>query len=98
MMRESIFQKILPAVIIVACFGAVFALSDLMTRSRPQLPESYGDADLSVNGSRLKGFAFGAEGLIADWYWMRSLQYIGDKMLASKSELNIDDLRDLNPR
>jgi tetratricopeptide (TPR) repeat protein len=39
------------------------------------------------------------EGLMADWYWMRSLQYIGDKILKRKSDaLNIDDLRDLNPR
>src|SRR5258708_581962 len=99
-MPQSVFQKIiLPALIIIAGFGAAFGLSSYLERSRPPLPEDLADADLSMNGSRLKGFAFGAEGLIADWYWMRSLQYIGDKVLAAKSEkINIDDLRDLNPR
>ena len=100
MMRKTAFQKIiLPAVIIIAGFGAVFALSGFVERSRPPLPESFADSDLCLKGARLKGFAFGMEGLVADWYWMRSLQYIGDKVLASKSgNINIDDLRDLNPR
>ena len=89
----------LPAAIIVIGFAAVIWLSGRVERDRPHLPDDYGDTDLSMNGSRLKGFAFGAEGLIADWYFMRSLQYIGNKMLSSKSEtINIDDLRDLNPR
>lgn len=99
-MGESLLQKvILPAVIIVAAFGAAFGLSDYLERSRPPLPENIADADLNMNGSRLKGFAFGTEGLMADWYWMRSLQYIGDKIVSSESErINIDDLRNLNPR
>ncbi len=35
-------------------------------------------------------------GLIADWYWMRSLQYIGGKMLATKENIQLDNLRPLN--
>ena len=63
------------------------------------MPEGYGDADPTFNGSRLKGFAFGMEGLVSDWYYIRSLQYIGDKVINSKSDfINIEDLRDLNPK
>ena len=102
MMRESWLRNIiLPAVIILAGFGAAFGLSSYLERNRPPLPSGFSDIDLSMNGSRLKGFAFGAEGLIADWYWMRSLQYNGDKIIASRSghvNVNIDDMRDLNPR
>ncbi len=100
MKNGSFFSKIvLPAALVIAGFIAVVWLSGVIERNRPHLPESYGDSDLSMNGSRLKGFALGTEGLIADWYFMRALQYIGDKMLSSKSEtVNIDDLRDLNPR
>jgi|SRR5580765_5434421 len=99
-MRKYAIQAIaLPAVIIVAGFAAAYGLSDYLESSRPPLPDDFADTDLSMNGSRLKGFAFGTEGLIADWYWMRSLQYIGDKMLSSKAEkINLDDLRGLNPR
>ena len=100
MMIASVLQKIiLPAAIIVAGFAAVVPLSGYVSSMRPQLPDGYDDTDLSVNGSRLKGFAFGMEGLMADWYYMRSLQYIGDKIVKSTSEvINIEDLRDLNPR
>ena len=99
-MRDSLLQRIiLPAVIIIVGFAAVFSFSGYITNIRPQLPEGYADSDLSVQGSRLKGFAFGMEGLLADFYFMRSLQYIGKKILDSKSEdINIDDLTSLNPR
>lgn len=96
---NPIVAVFLPALIVAAGFMGVFALSDRIERQRPALPEAYGDTDLFFNGSRVKGFAFGLDGLIADWYWMRSLQYIGDKILSRPAEtINLDDLRDLNPR
>ncbi|CAN5375024.1 hypothetical protein BH10ACI2_BH10ACI2_01010 [soil metagenome] len=99
-MKRPLLQHYLPAaVLILTGFAALAGLSGFIERRRPSLPEGYVDSDLSVNGSRLKGFALGTEGLIADWYFMRSLQYIGDKMLSRKSEnFSIDDLSDLNPR
>ena len=52
-----------------------------------------------MHGSAVKGYALGMEGLIADWYWMRALQYVGNKMLNARAEdVNLDDLRNLNPR
>jgi tetratricopeptide (TPR) repeat protein len=63
------------------------------------MPEGYEDSDLSMHGSAVKGYALGMEGLIADWYWMRTLQYVGNKMLNARAEdVNLDDLRNLNPR
>jgi len=91
-------QLLLSGVIIAAGLVAVITLSGYLERVRPPMPEGYEDSDLSINGSKFKGFAFGMEGLIADWYYVRSLQYIGDKVIKSKSDtINIDDLRDLNP-
>lgn len=99
-MGSTVLQRIvLPATIVIAGFGALFFLSDFTANARPKLPEGYEDSDLTVNGSRLKGFAFGMEGLISDVYFMRSLQYIGEKIIKSNSDfINIEDLRDLNPR
>ena len=89
---------LLAAVIIAGLVSSAFVGMSIEA-ARPSLPEGFSDADLSVHGSRLKGFAFGMEGLMADWYYMRSLQYIGDKILAQDSkDINLDDLRDLNPR
>ena len=100
MMHEFVLKRIiLPVAIIAAALSAVFALSGFIEASRPPMPDGYEDTDLNFNGSQLKGFAFGMEGLMADWYFMRSLQYIGDKIVKSKSEdINIEDLRSLNPR
>lgn len=92
-------QIILPLLIIAAGFAGVTVLSGLVVANRPQLPDDFADSDLGMNGSRLKGFAFGMEGLLADWYWVRSLQYIGDKLLArGDAKIDIEDLTSFNPR
>ncbi len=98
-MSSSVKKLLLQSAIVIAGFAALVPLSLVLERSRPSLPAGFEDSDLTVQGSRLKGFALGMEGLIADWYWMRSLQYVGNKLLTVKEgSINIDDLRDLNPR
>lgn len=85
--------------VIAISYAIVLFLGDFIAENRPNLPQSYEDQNLTLQGKRLKGWALGAEGLLADWYWMRSLQYIGDKLVRTQSgELNIEDLRPLNPR
>ncbi len=85
MANWNVKSVIVPIVIIAAGFAGIVLLSDFVRDRRPSLPETFTDSDLGMNGSRLKGFALGMEGLLADWYWIRSLQYIGDKMLRSRS-------------
>lgn len=90
---------IIPLTVVIVCFALSVILGQHIETTKPPLPENYGDSDLEMNGSYLKGYALGTESLIADWYYMRSLQYVGDKLLNSKSDyINIEDLRDLNPR
>jgi tetratricopeptide (TPR) repeat protein len=100
MMSHSVLKKIiLPATIMVVGFAAVTYLSGVIAAARPPLPEGYEDTDLTFSGSHAKGFALGMEGLMADVYFMRALQYIGDKLVKTGIEtLNIEDLRSLNPR
>jgi len=87
------------AAVILTGLAVVVFLSKHIENTRPLLPDGYGDSDLTLNGSHLKGFTFGMDGLLADWYYMRALQYVGEKIINSKSEnINIDDLSDLNPR
>lgn len=98
-MSKGIAQFVLYGIIIAAGFGGVFGLSNYLEKNRISLPESYEDEDLSLQGKRLKGFALGGEGLMADWYWMQSLQYLGGKLVRTESEtINLNDLRGLNPR
>jgi tetratricopeptide (TPR) repeat protein len=99
MKKRAQKDVILTMALVIAGFAAVFFLSSYIERSRVSLPPSFGDDDLSFQGKRLKGYALGAEGLMADWYWMQSLQYIGNKMVNSKSDvIDLGDLRGLNPR
>ena len=77
----------------------IVLLSDQANAKRVAVAESYEDSDLELNGRKLKGFALGAEGLLADWYWIRALQYIGSKILKNENaDLDIEDLRPLKPR
>ncbi|HEY8561582.1 MAG TPA: tetratricopeptide repeat protein [Pyrinomonadaceae bacterium] len=83
----------------IAGFIAIYVLSNFLESARPPLPENYADQDLAVQGNKLKGFTLGLDGLIADWYWMQSLQYIGGKLVNSETEqINLEDLKPLNPR
>jgi len=83
----------------VVAFVAVFLLSSSLEGNRPPLPADYPDSDLAVQAKKLRGYAVGAEGLFADWYWILSLQYLGNKILDSKQgDVNIDNLSRLNPR
>lgn len=85
--------------LVLVGLAASIGLSYYIERVRPPMPNGYEDADLAVQGSRIKGFVFGAEGLVADWYWMNSLQYMGNKISSvGLSNLNLDDLTPLNPR
>lgn len=99
MSKALIKQILLPSVVIAAGLASAVTLNVTIEKNRPHLPETYSDSDLSFTGSKAKGFLFGAEGLAADWYFMRALQYIGDKIIASQDkDVNLDDLRGLNPR
>jgi tetratricopeptide (TPR) repeat protein len=92
-------EKIAAFLIVVAGFGAVVLLSQYIEANRVQLSSSYVDSDLDLQGKKLKGFALGSEGLLADWYWMRSLQYIGGKISSRGIEnLDLEDMTAMNPR
>lgn len=98
-MSTGTAKTFISAAIIVAGLAAAFVLSGFIERNRPAADDGAGDEDLIMQGAKLKGFAFGFEGLIADLYWMRSLQYIGDKILKHEGEeIDINDLRPLDPR
>ena len=98
-MHLDLKQHILPGAIVIVGFALIIALSASLEKSRPELPADYADSDLALQGKKLKGYSLGAEGLLADWYWMQSLQYLGGKIVNSQDEtIRIDELTSLNPR
>lgn len=85
----------------IAVAALVFSgfISERINAERPSIDAGIADRDLDVRASYLKGFTFGADGLVADVYYMRALQYIGDKIIASgDAALDIGDLRSLKAR
>ena len=95
----TLAQKGASLLFIAVGFVAVYGLSSFLERSRVTMPDGYEDEDLSFQGKHLKGFLLGAEGLLSDWYWMQSLQYLGGKLVKNQSQtVDINDLRPLNPR
>jgi tetratricopeptide (TPR) repeat protein len=97
-MNKNSKQILISVILVVGGFLAVFALSDYLEKIRAALPEAAEEEDLALQGAKLKGFALGSEGLLADWYWMKSLQYIGDKLVKSQKGISMDSMQDLNPR
>lgn len=99
MIVRDVSQKFRLFATAAAGLAVAIMVSSYSAQHRPSMPADYEDQDLAIEGKRLKGFALGAEGLLADVYWMASLQYIGDKLVRSEDGLNnIENLRPLNPR
>ena len=98
-MKSNSIKKVSTIVFIICGFFIVFFLSDFIEKNKPILLEEYADEDLALQGANLKGYAFGFEGLIADWYWMQALQYLGEKIVRNPdTKISLDNLKALNPR
>ncbi len=86
------------SVVAIGLIG-VLVLSRFLENNRPQLPESYIDQDLAIEGAKLQKYAVGLNGLIADWYWILALQYVGNKIIDHpEMKFTLDDMKPLNPR
>jgi tetratricopeptide (TPR) repeat protein len=66
--------------ILIAALGAAVALAHVMD-ARRNADQAQSDETLYVSGPTAKRLALGFNGLAADWYWMRSLQYVGGKIV-----------------
>lgn len=93
-------QTVLLFALIITGFALVFVLSDVMEASRVKPDPAVEDEDLYLSSQRIKTLSGDFNGLVADWYWINSLQYIGRKIIKGQDggNLNINDLRPLNPR
>lgn len=63
---------------------------------RPPPDPNLIDEGLYLNDKTARRMSLGFNGLAADWYWMRSLQYMGKKMYNYQGDIRIDDMTDLN--
>jgi hypothetical protein len=84
------------AAVLVLGLASVFLLSRWLDARRPSPDQSIEEENLYIAGNTAKRMSLGFNGLVADWYWMRSLQYVGRKVLSSSPDVPLDDLGTLN--
>jgi tetratricopeptide (TPR) repeat protein len=82
--------------VIVLGFAGVVRLSQWLDETRPPVETNIEEERLYLTGAMVKRMSLGFNGLVADWYWMRSLQYVGRKVVNYQDRLQLDDLRPLN--
>ena len=80
-------------VVLVGMACAALLVRRLETLRPPPDPNVV-DESLYLDGKTAKRITLGFNGLAADWYWMRSLQYVGFKVM--NNEMPLDNLGQLN--
>ncbi|MCA1629504.1 MAG: tetratricopeptide repeat protein [Acidobacteria bacterium] len=85
------------AALLVACLGAAVGVARWMDARRPPQTEIAQVSDeLYVTPQVARRMSLGFNGLAADWYWLRTLQYVGRKLAAHHGQVQIDDLSSVN--
>jgi tetratricopeptide (TPR) repeat protein len=75
---------------------ATVGLARFADARRPQVDVTASDESLYLNAKTAKRISLGFNGLAADWYWMRSLQYVGRKIINLGDNVPLDDLSQLD--
>lgn len=97
-MKKKLLLKL---ALLLALFFCVGFLNAYIEKFYPPLPQNYEESFTILDGEKLRLFCFGMEGLVADYYWMQTLQYLGRKILIARErgeKINIEDLTTLNPK
>ena len=76
--------------------ASVVGLSRWLDSHRPPTDSKMEEEQLYLTGTMAKRISLGFNGLAADWYWMRSLQYVGRKVINVPDNVPIDNLAQLN--
>ena len=82
--------------IILFGLGSAAGLNRWIETNRPPIDSQLEEEKLYVTGAAARRMSLSFNGLIADWYWIRSLQYIGRKVIAQGDKVQLDDLSALD--
>jgi tetratricopeptide (TPR) repeat protein len=89
-------EPLLLAVLFV-CLGSAAGVARWLELRRPAQSEvSQVSEELYVTPNAAREMSLAFNGLAADWYWLRTLQYVGRKSTAYEGQIQLDDLRPLN--
>src|ERR1051325_3771351 len=94
--KNDHLKTIALAAVVLAGIASAALLVRWTDALRPPPDPNAIDENLYVNGKTARRVSLGFNGLVADWYWMRSLQYVGKKILNQPGDVALDDLSKLN--
>jgi tetratricopeptide (TPR) repeat protein len=93
--KESLKTIGLMSMIVIALVSAI-SLTQWLDSRRSETATHNEDESLYLDGNTVRRISLAFNGLAADWYWMRSLQYVGRKIMAVPENVQIDNLESLN--
>src|SRR2546421_4779027 len=93
--RRERARDALLAGIVVAGLASAFFVSRRLDARRPAQDPFASYEELYVRPETARRLSLGFNGLVADWYWLRSLQYVGRKVDAYRGDFTLDDMRPL---
>jgi tetratricopeptide (TPR) repeat protein len=96
--RRERARDALLALVVVAGLLVVVALSLRLDARRPAEDPFQSYEELYVRPETARRLSLGFNGLVADWYWLRSLQYVGRKVGAYHGDITLDDMTALGIR
>jgi len=76
------------ALVLIVCLGSAIGLSHRLDQHRLNSSGSVVEEPPYMNGRSAKRMTLAFNGLASDWYWMRSLQYVGRKIVTYEDEHN----------
>ena len=76
------------AVVLIVCLAGAVGVTHGLTRHRDNVENIPNEEQLYLNGRSARRMSLAFNGLVADWYWMRSLQYVGGKVVRYEDEHN----------
>ena len=82
--------------IILVGLASVVGLSQWIDSHRLPAYDAVAEEQLYLQGATVRRMSLGFNGLAADWYWMRSLQYVGGKLLNTHENIRLDNMSPLN--
>jgi tetratricopeptide (TPR) repeat protein len=94
--RRFASRELLLVALLFVCLGSAAGVARWLELRRPQQSEvSQVSEELYVTPHAAREMSLAFNGLAADWYWLRTLQYVGRKSTAYEGQLQLDDLRPL---
>jgi tetratricopeptide (TPR) repeat protein len=97
-MTQGKFTRREGALLLAVLLGlaSVVVLSRWIDSHRPAADASIEEEKLYLTATTVKRVSLSFNGLAADWYWMRSLQYVGGKIMKLPKDVQLDHLGQLN--